>query len=161
MRSENTKTNEDVVRIMNCYGNSIYRMSYFILQNEQDAQDVLQETFIKYIQKAPIFDTAEYEKAWLLRVANNLCKDMLRFQRRNRYECLDDLINIGISQEDGNLLVQIWTLPEKYRRVIYLHYYEGYAVTEMADILKISENAVKKRLERGRKKLREILEEEI
>ncbi len=161
MGAENTNKNEEVVRIMQNYGNSIYRMSYFLLQNEQDAQDVLQETLIKYIQKAPAFDTVDYEKAWLLRVANNLCKDMLRFQKKNRHANIEDLLDMGITQEDSSLLTQVWSLPEKYKRVIYLHYYEGYSVLEMADILSITESAVKKRLERGRCKLREMLKEEM
>lgn len=155
------RTQDDVVRVMNQYGNSIYRMSYFLLQNEQDAQDVLQETLIKYIQKAPVFDAADYEKAWLLRVANNLCKDMLRFQKKNRHANIEDLLDMGITQEDSNLLTQVWCLQEKYRRVIYLYYYEGYSVVEMAQILNVSESAVKKRLERGRNKLKEILEEDM
>lgn len=160
MGAENTNKNDAVVRIMQDYGNSIYRMSYFLLQNEQDAQDILQETLIKYMQKAPVFDTADYEKAWLLRVANNLCKDMLRFQKKNRHANIEDLLDMGITQEDCSLLTQVWSLPEKYKRVIYLHYYEGYSVLEMADILGITESAVKKRLERGRCKLREMLKEE-
>lgn len=161
MGTEMTEMNDEVIRIMQAYGNSIYRMSFFLLRNEQDAQDVLQETLIKYIQKAPVFETADYEKAWLLRVANNLCKDMLRFQKKNRHVNIEDLLDMGIAQEDSNLLTQVWSLPEKYKRAIYLHYYEGYSVLEIADILNISESAVKKRLERGRDKLREILKEDM
>lgn len=162
---------EDISRVMELYGNSIYRMSYFILQSDQDAQDVLQETLLKYMQKAPDFHSKEHEKAWLLRVANNLCKDMLRFQKRNRYVDWNDLQEqeqgSGIGGQDNNdpaniqLLAQIFMLAEKYKRVIYLHYYEGYSVKEMAVILRISEGAVKKRLERGRSRLREILEEDM
>lgn len=162
---------EDISSVMELYGASIYRMSYFILQNDQDAQDVLQETLIKYMQKAPAFRSEEHRKAWLFRVANNLCKDMLRFQKRNRcvnWEELQEMeqgVEMGDSGSDDpdniQLLAQIFSLAEKYKRVIYLHYYEGYSVKEMAVILQISEGAVKKRLERGRNQLRELLEEDI
>ena len=90
-----------------------------------------------------------------------MCKDMLRFQKKNRHVNIEDLLDMGIAQEDSNLLTQVWSLPEKYKRAIYLHYYEGYSVLEIADILNISESAVKKRLERGRDKLREILKEDM
>lgn len=78
-------SHKDIERIMEQYGSSIYRMSYYVLQNEQDAQDVLQKALIKYMQKSPVFSSASHEKAWLLRVTDNLCKDMLRFHKRNRH----------------------------------------------------------------------------
>lgn len=157
-------------RIMEQYGNSVYRMSYYMLQNEQDAQDILQETLIRYMQKAPIFKSREHEKAWVLRVANNLCKDMLRFQKKNRYLSLceikeiDDSINVNVcfdileeGQSRTKLLTHIFSLNEKYKQVIFLHYYEDYSVKEVASILGISEAAVKKRLERGRSELKNRL----
>ena len=154
---------EELSRIMEQYGNSVYRMSYYMLQNDQDAQDVLQETLIKYMQKAPSFHTIEHEKAWVLKVANNLCKDMLRFRKRNRYIHLDELTEIpkdaSKSYEDETI-VKVFSLKEKYKQVIYLHYYEELAVIEIANVLNISEEAVKKRLERGRTMLRQILETE-
>lgn len=152
---------ENLIRIMEQYGNSVYRMSYLMLQNEQDAQDILQETLIRYLKKAPVFQSEGHEKAWLLRVANNLCRDMLRFQKRNHYVNLDDICGLGAEPRESQLLAQVFQLPEKYRKVIYLFYYEGYSAGETATILKISESAVKKRLERGRNRLREIIEEDM
>lgn len=161
----------DIERVMEQYGNSIYRVSFFILQNSHDAQDILQETIIKYMQKAPAFVDDSHEKAWLLRVANNLCKDMLRFKKRNACVNLDELISsngelLQLSGENERerecgLIMQIFTLPEKYKWIIYLHYYEGYTIKETARILKLTEGAVKKRLERGRNMLRQILEEDM
>lgn len=154
-------------RLMEQYGNSVYRMSYYILQNEQDAQDILQETLIKYMQKSPDFNSKEHEKAWILRVANNLCKDMLRFQKKNRYLSLDEIreiedgihTNICLEQYETKqsrleMITHIFLLNEKYKQVIYLHYYENYTVKEIASIIGITEAAVKKRLERGRKELK-------
>jgi len=161
------KREEDINRVMELYGNSIYRLSYYVLQNEHDAQDILQETLIKYMQKFQDFQNEEHEKAWLFRVSNNLCKDMLRFQKRNRFLNIDTLVE---QQDDssfhegetvGLLKTHIFRLQEKYKKVIYLHYYEGYSVKEMAYILKISEGAVKKRLERGRDQLREMMKEDL
>ena len=86
---------EEINRVMEQYGASLYRMSYFVLGNEQDAQDVLQETMIKYLRKAPFFEVPEQEKAWLYRVANNLCRDMLRFRRRGDFVSLEALGDNG------------------------------------------------------------------
>lgn len=152
------KDKEEIRRVMEQYGNTIYRMSCFMLQNEQDAQDILQETLIRYMQKAPSFSSQKVEKAWLLRVADNLCKDMLRFQKRNRCINLEAIGDLADAEEE-HLAEQIFALPEKYKQVIFLHYYEGYAVSEMAEILKISPGAVKKRMERGRQKLKNILQD--
>lgn len=152
---------EDINRIIEAYGNSIYRMSFFMLQNEQDAQDVLQETMIKYMQKAPDFVSGQHEKAWLLRVAGNLCKDMLRFQKRNRCVNLEELQETAAHGQQEYLIEQVFSLPEKYKKVIYLYYYEGYSVKEMAVIFRISEGTVRKRLERGRNQLRRMLEEDM
>lgn len=154
---------ENLNRVMEEYGNSIYRMSFLLLKNEQDAQDILQETLIKYLQKAPNFKTQEHEKAWLLRVANNLCKDMLRFRKRNHYIDLEEISELCAATEEKpkQLLQQVLMLAENYRKVIYLFYYEGYSVEEVAAILNLSQSAVKKRLERGRNYLRIILEEDM
>jgi RNA polymerase sigma-70 factor (ECF subfamily) len=138
-------------------------MSFYLLQNEQDAQDVLQETLIRYMQKAPHFQTCEHEKAWILKVANNLCKDMLRFRKRNQYvnlDALSEIMEAPGSLKEEELVVKVFSLKEKYKQVIYLHYYECLSVKEIAAILGISEEAVKKRLERGRLMLKQILDAE-
>lgn len=105
------------------------------------------------------FDSEEHEKAWLIRVTINQCKDVLKsFFRRNAVS-LDGLLHVAIKQEpqDTQTLEAVLSLPQKYRNVIYLHYYEGYAVTEIADIMHKPVNTVYTMLSRARKLLKEKL----
>lgn len=158
---------ENVKRALDYFGDSIYRLSFYMLSNEQDAQDVVQETLMKYMEKAPDFNSVEQEKAWLLKVANNICIDMLRFRKKVRF--LDQKEEENLSQKVAKsgqgesreeFIRLIFSLKEKLRNVIYLYYYEEYSTEEIAAILKISNAAVRKRLERGRVLLRDRLQEE-
>ncbi len=142
------------------YGNSLYRLCTVMLQNREDAQDAVQECFLRYITKAPDFKNSEHEKAWLIRVASNICKDMLRYRRHSSYISLDEIRNLSTSEDNAQILGMLMMLEEKYRAVIHLHYVEGYGTQEISDILGISSAAVRKRLQRGREKLREIYEKE-
>jgi len=131
-----------------------------MLRNQYDAEDAVQETLIKYLSKNPRFANGEHQKAWLLRVANNTCKDMLRGFSRHKHSNLDDL-QICETEQDRAVLAQVMELPPKYKAVILLYYIDGYSVREAAEILHISENAVKKQLQRGRELLKLELEGEI
>lgn len=124
-----------------------------MLRNSHNAEDAVQETLMKYLIKNPKFANEEHRKAWLLRVANNTCKDMLRFISRHDHLNFDDL-QICETEQDKAILTQVIELPPKYKSVIMLHYIEGYSLREAAEILKISESAVKKRLQRGRELLK-------
>lgn len=141
------------------YGNLLYRTAYVLLGNPHDVQDVLQETFIKYMEKAPDFHDSGHEKAWLLKVTANPCKDYLRFSRRHAYADLESLENICAVSEQKTLLKEIIALPEKWKTVLLLHYVEGYGIKEIARIAGLTESAVKKRLQRGRDALRKQLTE--
>lgn len=143
------------------YGDNLYRIGLIMLGNKQDAEDVLQEVFIKYMQKAPKFVDAEHEKAWLFRCTNNLCKDLLRFRKRHRYESIDALQLDYMMEEDKVVLEEIMALATKYKEVLLLYYSEGYKISEIATMMKSSPNTVRKRLERGRKLLRNNLKEQL
>ena len=145
--------------IINTYGDLLYRTAIMILGNPQDTQDVLQEVMIKVLQKSPCFRDKEHEKAWLLRVTINMCKDMLRFRRRHSYLQIDELDIEETASEDKEILQEIAALPPRWKIIILLHYVEGYSLKEIADILVISENAVKKRMQRAKNALRAKLEE--
>lgn len=136
------------------YSDMLYRICIVMLCNEQDTQDAIQETFCRYLEKRPDFHDGEHEKAWLIRVATNICRDMLRFRLRHPKVCIDELENCLAAPEHRETLRELLELPVKYKTVIYLHYVEGYQVKETADILGITEGAVKMRLRRAREQMR-------
>ena len=144
-----TKT-EKLEYLLAQYSNRLFRLCLFILKNEADAEDVIQETFIKYLQKSPIFTDTEHEKAWLFKVASNTCLDLLRYQQRHPQEELDVAQYMPTKPENMELLESLLELPEKYRLVLILYYVEGYRINEIAEIIKKSPSAVKMRLQKGR-----------
>ncbi len=147
-----------IENIINLYGDLLYRTGIMILGNPQDVQDVLQEVMLKVLQKRPEFHDSEHEKAWLLRVTINLCKDMLRFRFRHQYVQIDELEIETVDTDDRQLLQEIIQLPPRWRVVLLLHYVEGYSLKEIADILSVSENAVKKRMQRAKAGLKKKLQ---
>lgn len=140
------------------YGTMVYRLAMVYLGSHADAEDVTQDVFFKLLYKAPVFSDQEHEKRWLLRVTANRCKDQLKGFWRKRTVALDTDYPIG-SPDAFELADAVVRLPEKYKAAIHLHYYEGYAVAEIADILKLSESAVKMRLKRGREMLKLEMED--
>ena len=132
----------------------IFRVCLVILCNEADAKDATQETFLKYITKAPSFNDSEHQKAWLIRVATNICKDMCRFKKRHTHVNIDELSDYYQMPESAGILEDVLSLPPKYKVVIYMYYIEGYDVTNIASIVGISVSATKKRLQRGREMLK-------
>lgn len=151
--------NAKAARILHDYGNGILRMAYSYLQNMDDAEEILQETLIQFLTKAPKFENAEHEKAWLLHVAANLSKNRIKYNQIRKTDELDETL-IAEEKED---LAFVWeavkSLPEKYREVIHLHYHEGYQTAQIAQILNRRESTIRSDLRRGREKLRTILKE--
>lgn len=141
---------------LNKYGDSLMHLAYTYTKSMDDAQDMVQDAFLKYLTKAPEFTCEEHEKAWLVRVTINICKNFLTSTYRKNYSELDE--NISVQDEYSSGLVEIVnSLPEKYRSVIHLFYYEGYSQKEISKILKITESAVSTRLQRGRNLLKEMI----
>ena len=137
------------------YGDMLYRISLLILKNTADAEDAVQETFIKYFTKAPEFTDAEHEKAWLITVATNRCRDMLRYRSRHETESEKVLNTYAVEKSDSGRLEALMELSDKYRIIMILFYVEQYKIDEIADITGVSVSAVKMRLSRGRKLLDE------
>lgn len=160
MSAENQKILPDAERALEEYGNSLYRLCSVMTGNREDAQDAVQDCFLRYITKAPDFKDSEHEKAWLIRVATNICHDILRSRKRTSFVSLDEIRNLGASEDNAQILGLLISLDEKYRVVMHLHYVEGYKTEEISSLLGISLSAVKKRLQRGRDALREIYEKE-
>lgn len=157
--AQTEEMNATVMRVMKLYENDILRIAYSYLQNMEDAEDIVQETVISYWKKAPENMNAIRERAWLFTVAANLSKNKIRYKKlRKTDELLDTLI-----QEEREDLSFVWeavkALPVKYREVIHLFYYEGYATRDIAKILNRNESSVRSDLRRGREQLKKILKE--
>lgn len=139
------------------YGSAVYRLAMVYLGRYADAEDVTQEVFVRLLYRAPAFADEAHQKRWLLQVTANLCRDQLRGFWRRRVTGLEDTIPAA-APEELEALSTVMSLPEKYKLPIHLHYYEGYSVAEIAEILKLSQSAVKMRLKRGRELLKIELE---
>ena len=140
------------------YSQMLFRICYSILGNKQDAEDALQETFLRYMLKAPLFKDSEHEKAWLIKVATNISKNMVLLRKRRKTVDLDELNSIGIEDEDSQVFEAIMSLPVKYKIVMTLFYIEGYDSKEVAKIIGISPEAVRKRMQKGRELLKTEIE---
>ena len=137
------------------------QLLFNVCKNAQDAEDVVQDTFIQYISLKKDFETAQHIRAWFIRVAINKAKNKnATFFRRNTLPLEDYMETLTFeSSESSALFETVMKLPEKYRVIIHLFYYEDYSVNEIADILKISASNVKVRLSRGRMLLKDTLKE--
>lgn len=145
--------------LLDTYGNQILRLAYSYLHNLDDAEEVLQDTLIRYWNKEPDFENKTHEKAWLLRVAANLSKNRIAY---NKVRSTDELKET-LAAEQREDLSFVWEavkeLPVKYREVIHLFYYEGLSTAQIAAVLQQKESTVRSHLMRGRDKLKTILKE--
>lgn len=155
MRSE-----AEVTRAIERYADTVQRICVLHLKNHADTEDIFQTVFLKYALSDAAFASAEHEKAWIIRVTLNACRDLLRSVFRSRTVPLAEaqLPAAGEESPGGEVLRAVMALPEKYRRVIYLHYYEGYTAPQIAQILRRNPNTVYTLLTRGRQRLRQKLE---
>ena len=151
-----------VQELMDRYKNNVYAAAFSICKNASDAEDVVQDTFLQYYMTHKDFDNEQHIRAWLLKVAINKSKNILSsFWHRNGVP-LEDYIETLSFETPGSkeLFEEVMKLPEKYRVVLHLFYYEDYNIKEIAKILKTSESNIKVRLSRGRTMLKESLKEE-
>lgn len=153
------RINYQAERILNEYGNAVLRLAYSYLHNTPDAEEVLQDTLVQFLRTAPILNTKEHEKAWLLHVAANLSKNRIKYNTiRQTDELMDDLV-----AENRDDLSFVWeavkAMPDKYREVVHLFYHEGYQTAQIAQILGMKETTVRSNLSRGREKLKNVLKE--
>ncbi len=147
-------TDDDITETVKIYSDMLFRICFSILCNYADAEDAVSDTIIRYINKSPVFHDSEHKKAWLIKTASNICKDKHRFNKRHNHINLDDVQEYYTEDNDKEILMCLLRLPDKYKYVIYLFYIEGYKTIEIAKILDISQSAVLKRLEYGRKLLK-------
>lgn len=151
----NTDSKKEYVQsIVNKYSDMLFRICYCILCNKVDAEDALQDTFVKLLTKAPTFKDDEHEKAWLIKVATNISRNIAMLRLRRSTYNLEDIAEIGIKDEDSEVFESIMNLPVKYKIPMVLFYAEGYKTDEIAEIIQISSEAVRKRLQKGRELLK-------
>lgn len=150
---------EEVVQAIERYADTVVRLCMVYLGNRADADDVFQTVMLRYALSETAFEDVEHEKAWVIRVTINACKDMLKSAARNRSISLEAASSVpaDVSEEHQEVLDAVMVLPEKYRDVIYLHYYEGYTAPEIGKLLGKNANTVYTLLKRARKRLEKEL----
>ena len=146
------------------YGDTILRAAYACCGNYSEAEDITQEVFLALHSKPQTFENDEHLKAWLIRVTVNKCKNYRKNFRVSRTGSIDDIneneLKCNFTPKDNGIRENIKKLPPKYSAVIFLYYYEGYSIREIAEMLEKKENTVSSLLQRGRKKLKIELEKE-
>jgi RNA polymerase sigma factor (sigma-70 family) len=136
------------------YSDMIRRICFMYLRNHADVEDVFQEVFLKLLQSKVVFENDEHTKAWLCRIAINKCKDLCKSFFRKRVCSIEDMELPFEDKIESDVMVAVLSLPPKYKDVIYLFYYEGYTVLEMAKLLNQKENTIYSNLHRARELLK-------
>lgn len=158
LREDSWSTTEWVLYRYELYKTMLFRVAFSFLGNRHDCEDILQEAFIRLCYNAPAFPSTEDEKRWIIRVTVNLCKNHIKsFWNRKKIN-ISELNEYVHEPEERDLMREILRLPASYKTVIFLYYVEGYKVSGIANILNLSESAVKMRLKRGRERLKLELE---
>lgn len=151
---------EEAAHLVERYGTMVYRLAYARTGSREDAEDITQETFLRLVRAAPDFREEEHCKAWLLRVAANCAGDLHRSPWRRRVVPLEEAGEMSAPElESGDMGEVLSALPEDYRVVVYLYYYEEMSTEEIARVLGKREGSIRTRLSRARKRLRQILSE--
>ena len=153
----------DVEQVMKTYKDRLFRTAFCIVRNPSDAEDVVSDVLLKYMDSRKDFENEEHLKAWLIRAAVNRSRDMMTaFWRKKQAVWDESVLEIPAAEpEDRELIESVLRLPERYREALYLYYYEDYSVAEIASMLRVTQSAVKTRLQRGRAMLKEELKEEL
>jgi RNA polymerase sigma-70 factor (ECF subfamily) len=140
--------------------NRLFRAAVAVLKSRAEAEDVVQDVFLKCFEKKPQFESRGHETAWLLRVTVNMCRSRLRSGWWRLTEPLTESFPVR-DERQGEVVEAVLGLPAKYRVVIHLHYYEGYSTREVAEITGRKESTVRQQLTRARRMLGDILEGEL
>ena len=152
-------SDETISRIVETYSSMLLRLACTRLDDPADAEDVVQEVFLKLLTAQPSFRDSEHEKAWLIRTTLHRASDLRRSAARRNVP-LEEAAQAAASQAGSELLTAVRALPEPYSAVIHLYYYEGYSIKEIAKLLGVPAPTVGTRLARGRERLRRLLKED-
>lgn len=150
-------TEDQFIEVYSRQVTTVYRVCYSFMKNRADAEDMVQETFLRMLSAKVRFENERHEKAWLVVTASNLCKDSLKkWWRKN--ENIEDYGEIAAEEpQEDSILECILRLPADYKDAVYLYYYEGYTTVEIARHLKCPEATVRSRLSRARKQLQSMM----
>jgi RNA polymerase sigma-70 factor (ECF subfamily) len=156
MRSE-----QEVNRAIKLYSDTVKRICVVRLKDYDDTQDIFQNVFMKYALSSACFDSAEHEKAWFIRVTINACNDWFKDFFRSNKVSLDEIAETAASDDKDTsyVLREVLSLPQKYRDVVYLHFYEGYTAPEISKILKKNVNTIYTLITRSKEMLKERLKD--
>ncbi|MCM3292646.1 sigma-70 family RNA polymerase sigma factor [Paenibacillus sp. MER 180] len=151
------RTDKELAELYQRHVDVVYRLSYIYLKNPADAEDAVQSVFIKLIQSQVVFNDHEHEKAWFLVTTRNYCKDVLKHwwkSRRVDAKSLPEISSWNGQEASGKMLARLLSLPEKYKTVLYLYYYETYSIKEISELIGYKESTIQTQLARGRKLLK-------
>ncbi len=152
-----SRTDEELAETYQRNVNMVYKLCYIYMKNTVDAEDAVQSVFLKFLKTNMVFNDFEHEKAWFIKTTKNLCKDTIKSWWRNFRVDLNTLPEIP-SWDKGNqtseLLERLLALPEKYKSVLFLYYFEDYSVKEISKLLGRKESTIQSQLLRGREQLK-------
>lgn len=152
------KTELEIHNAIELYSDIVRRICFIHLKQEADVEDIFQDVFIKYMQSEQEFASLDHEKAWLIKVTMNACKDKLTSWFHRKVDLYQDFQTFAFEEHtDTTLLEAVLKLPKHYRNVIYLYYYEGYKVKEIAAILMKNENTIFTWMKRAKEQLKDLL----
>lgn len=161
MRNDKKEAEQQSIEPLMKYRDMLYRIAFSNMKSKADAEDAVQEAFCRYLKAPPVFDGDAHEKAWLIRVVINICRDMQKSAWYTRTVAFDEVpekemkhFKLPFQTEDETIWF-VMELPEHYRNPLYLFYYEDYSVKEIAQIMELEEGTVKTRLKRGREMIKE------
>ena len=156
-------TKDYISDLLDKYGDMVLRIAYTYLKNRADAEDIVQDVFLRIIDKKPSFNDENHEKSWLIRATINMCKNKVNmFWNKNKCS-IDDVQEFAVSDKyntDTSVFQAVMALGEKYRVVVYMYYYEGYSTPEIADVIGKNETTIRSLLHRARNKLKDMLKED-
>ena len=156
-------TKDYISDLLNKYGDMVLRIAYTYLKNRADAEDIVQDVFLRIIDKKPSFNDENHEKSWLIRATINMCKNKVNlFWNKNKCS-IDDVQEFAVNDKyntDTSVFQAVMALGEKYRVVVYMYYYEGYSTPEIAKVIGKSETTIRSLLHRARNKLKDMLKED-
>ena len=156
-------TKDYISDLLDKYSDMVLRIAYTYLKNRADAEDIVQDVFLRIIDKKPSFNDENHEKSWLIRATINMCKNKVNmFWNKNKCS-IDDVQEFAVSDKyntDTSVFQAVMALGEKYRVVVYMYYYEGYSTPEIANVIGKSETTIRSLLHRARNKLKDMLKED-
>ena len=156
-------TKDYISDLLDKYSDMVLRIAYTYLKNRADAEDIVQDVFLRIIDKKPSFNDESHVKSWLIRATINMCKNKVNmFWNKNKCS-IDDVQEFAVSDKyntDTSVFQAVMALGEKYRVVVYMYYYEGYSTPEIADVIGKNETTIRSLLHRARNKLKDMLKED-